>query len=55
VWFQDRKLAEQRFTLVQPPSSFSDGKTETFPDCAEANKFIKRESYRKPWIVPDQV
>jgi predicted dehydrogenase len=32
-----------------------DGKTETFPDCADANKFIKRESYRKPWVVPDQV
>ena len=31
-----------------------DGKTETFADCPEANKFIKRESYRKPWVVPDQ-
>ncbi len=32
-----------------------DAKTETFPDCAEANKYLKRESYRKPWVMPDQV
>ncbi len=31
-----------------------DPKTETFTNCDEANKYIKRE-YREPWIVPDNV
>jgi len=32
-----------------------DGRTETFPDCPEANKHLKRASYRKPWVVPENV
>jgi predicted dehydrogenase len=31
-----------------------DPKTETFTNCDQANKYIKRE-YREPWIVPDNV
>jgi len=31
-----------------------DPQTETFTNCDEANKYIKRE-YREPWIVPDNV
>jgi predicted dehydrogenase len=31
-----------------------DPKTETFTNCDEANKYIKRE-YREPWVVPDNV
>lgn len=32
-----------------------DGQSEMFPDCPVANRFLKRESYREPWIVPSQV
>lgn len=32
-----------------------DGATESFPDSPEANRYLKRASYRAPWIVPDQV
>jgi hypothetical protein len=31
-----------------------DPKTETFTNCDEANKYLKRE-YREPWVVPDNV
>jgi len=31
-----------------------DAKTETFTNCPEANKYLKRK-YRKPWVVPDKV
>jgi predicted dehydrogenase len=31
-----------------------DPKTETFPNDAEANKFLRRE-YREPYVVPEQV
>jgi predicted dehydrogenase len=31
-----------------------DPQTETFTNCDEANKYIKRE-YREPWIVPENV
>lgn len=31
-----------------------DPKTETFTNCDQANKYLKRE-YRKPWVVPDNV
>jgi len=31
-----------------------DPQTETFANCDEANKYIKRE-YREPWIVPENV
>lgn len=31
-----------------------DGKTETFLDDAEANKYLKA-NYRKPWIIPENV
>ena len=31
-----------------------DEKTETFTDCDEANKYLKR-TYREPWVLPDQV
>lgn len=31
-----------------------DSKTETFTNCDQANKFLKRE-YRAPWVVPDNV
>ena len=31
-----------------------DPQTETFTNCDEANKYLKR-TYRKPWIVPDNV
>ena len=31
-----------------------DPQTETFTNCDQANKFLKRE-YRAPWIVPDNV
>jgi len=29
-----------------------DGKTETFPDDKEANKYLKRPVYREPWVFP---
>lgn len=32
-----------------------DARTETFPDQPDANRFLKRESYRAPWVVPDRV
>lgn len=32
-----------------------DAATETFPKSPEANQFLKRASYRSPWIVPEQV
>ena len=32
-----------------------DAKTESFPAAPEANRFLKRASYRKPWIVPEKV
>jgi len=31
-----------------------DGKTETFLDDAEANRYLKA-NYRKPWVIPDEV
>lgn len=31
-----------------------DPKTETFTNCDEANKYLKR-TYREPWVVPDNV
>ena len=31
-----------------------DPQTETFTNCDQANKYLKRE-YRKPWVVPDNV
>lgn len=31
-----------------------DPKTESFSNCDEANKYLKRE-YRKPWVIPDKV
>ena len=31
-----------------------DPQTETFTNCNEANKYLKRE-YREPWVVPDNV
>ena len=30
-------------------------RTESFPDTPEANRFLKRGSYRAPWIVPENV
>ena len=32
-----------------------DAKTESFPTSPEADRFLKRASYREPWIVPEQV
>jgi predicted dehydrogenase len=32
-----------------------DASTETFPGDAEANRHLKRQSYRTPWIVPEEV
>jgi hypothetical protein len=32
-----------------------DAQTESFPDAAEANRSLKRSTYRAPWVVPDQV
>ncbi len=32
-----------------------DPKTESFPDAAEANRYLKRAAYREPWIIPDVV
>jgi predicted dehydrogenase len=32
-----------------------DAKTETFAGAPEANRLLKRASYREPWIVPDKV
>lgn len=32
-----------------------DPQTESFPDAPEANQFLRRASYRAPWIVPEQV
>jgi len=29
-----------------------DARTETFPGDAEANRFLKREQYRVPWVIP---
>lgn len=31
-----------------------DPKTESFTNCEQANKYLKRK-YRKPWVVPDSV
>ena len=32
-----------------------DAQAEAFPDAPEANRFLRRASYRKPWVVPDVV
>jgi hypothetical protein len=32
-----------------------DASTESFPGDAEANRLLKRPSYRTPWIVPEEV
>lgn len=32
-----------------------DGKTETFPNEPEANRWLRRASYRAPWVVPEVV
>jgi hypothetical protein len=32
-----------------------DGKTESFTDAPEANRFLGRAEYRAPWVVPEQV
>jgi predicted dehydrogenase len=32
-----------------------DPKTESFPGVPEANRYLKRASYRAPWIVPENV
>lgn len=32
-----------------------DPQTESFPDAPEANRFLRRASYRPPWIVPDKI
>jgi predicted dehydrogenase len=32
-----------------------DAQTETFPDTPAANQYLKRATYRAPWIIPDQV
>ncbi|MBM3837902.1 MAG: hypothetical protein FJ398_08040 [Verrucomicrobia bacterium] len=32
-----------------------DAKTETFPRTPEANQFLKRPSYRTPWVIRDSV
>ena len=31
-----------------------DGQTESFSNCDQANKYLKRQ-YRQPWVVPDEV
>jgi hypothetical protein len=31
-----------------------DAGTESFPDCPEANRFLRRE-YRSPWTFPETV
>jgi hypothetical protein len=31
-----------------------DPKTESFTNCDQANKYLKRK-YRKPWVVPEIV
>jgi hypothetical protein len=32
-----------------------DAQTESFPHDTAANRFLKRDTYRAPWIVPDTV
>ena len=32
-----------------------DAKTESFPNAPEADQYLKRSSYREPWMVPEQV
>jgi predicted dehydrogenase len=32
-----------------------DAQTESFPELPEANRFLKRASYRAPWTIPDSV
>jgi len=32
-----------------------DAKTESFPEAPEANRFLKRPTYRAPWSVPENV
>jgi predicted dehydrogenase len=32
-----------------------DAKRESFPDSPEANRFLRRASYRAPWIIPEAV
>ncbi|MBI5384831.1 MAG: Gfo/Idh/MocA family oxidoreductase [Verrucomicrobia bacterium] len=32
-----------------------DAKTESFPETADANRFLKRASYRAPWVVPEKI
>ena len=34
---------------------FIDPKTEGFKDDSEANALVKRETYRRPWVVPESV
>ena len=32
-----------------------DAKSESFPDAPQANRLLKRASYRAPWVVPEKV
>ena len=32
-----------------------DANTESFPGQPEANRFLRRASYRAPWVVPERV
>ncbi len=32
-----------------------DGKTESFPGDSDANRLLRRQSYRTPWIIPENV
>jgi predicted dehydrogenase len=41
--------------LVGNKKLIFDPKTESFPDTPEANRYLKRASYRAPWIVPEKV
>lgn len=46
-------LANISYRLGKRPLHF-DGKSETFTDDPEANALLKR-TYRRPWVIPDQV
>ena len=47
-------LANAAWRMGNTKLSF-DAKSESFPDAPEANRLLRRASYRAPWVVPDQV
>ncbi len=47
-------LANAAWRAGNPKLAF-DAKTESFPETPEANRYLKRLSYRAPWLQPENV